>query len=83
MVGSLADAAHSPFEGHVAMDRIANLSSEFLDFLFFWNALDLERKLQSFLGYCDGICAHESFGGSTPWEEAGMPRLGYSTLCSR
>ena len=61
---------------------IGTIRREFLDRPFFWNALDLERKLQAIGGFCNGSRVHLLLGGSTPEEEAGKARPGCATLGS-
>ena len=53
---------------------IGTIRRELLDRLFFWNALDLERKLQEFRGYYNDSRVHQSLSGNTPAEQAGKPR---------
>lgn len=68
---------------HPFVERlIGTIRRELLDRLFFWNALDLERKLQAFRGYYNGSRVHQSLGGGTPEEKAGTPRTGYAALDS-
>ena len=61
---------------------IGTVRREFLDRTFFWNALDLERKLQEFRDYCNGSRVHQSLGGSTPAEQAGHSRQSCAALDS-
>jgi putative transposase len=73
---------HAPVS-HPFIERLmGTVRREFLDRMFFWNALALERKLQAFHGYYNGSRVHQSLGGSTPEETAGKPRLGCATLDS-
>jgi len=44
---------------------------EFLDHVFFWNANDLERKLEGFRQYCNAHRVHTSLDGNTRSEIAG------------
>jgi hypothetical protein len=44
---------------------------EFLDHILFWNAVDLERKLNEFKGYYNHERVHASLDGDTPAEAAG------------
>ena len=68
---------------HPFVERlIGTIRREFLDRTFFWNALDLERKLQEFRGYYNGSRVHQSLDGSTPAEQAGQPRPGCAALDS-
>ena len=60
---------------HPFVERlIGTIRRELLDRMLFWNALDLERKLQEFRGYYNGSRVHQSLSGSTPAEQAGKSR---------
>ena len=49
---------------HPFVERlIGTVRREFLDHVFFWNALDLERKLQEFRGYYNSSRVHQSLAG--------------------
>src|ERR1700690_570233 len=50
---------------------IGSLRREYLDHLFYWNAGDLERKLELFRRYFNATRAHQGLGGDTPEEKAG------------
>jgi putative transposase len=66
---------------HPFVERlIGTVRREYLDRMFFWNALDLERKLQAFSLYYNHGRIHQSLGGSTPEERAGKPRPGCATF---
>ncbi|HHJ18044.1 MAG TPA: hypothetical protein ENJ80_15265, partial [Gammaproteobacteria bacterium] len=47
---------------------IASLRREFLDHTLFWNATDLERKLETFRQYYNTHRVHSSLDGDTPSE---------------
>ena len=54
---------------HPFVERlIGTLRREFLDHLLFWNAGDLERKLEDFQHYYNPHRVHASLGGQTPAE---------------
>jgi hypothetical protein len=44
---------------------------EYLDRVFFWNAVDLARKLGEFRDYYNEHRVHSSLGGTTPAQRAG------------
>jgi hypothetical protein len=50
---------------------IGSLRRELLDQVFFWNAVDLESKLEDFKQYYNGHRVHSSLGGNTPAEISG------------
>jgi transposase InsO family protein len=59
---------------HPFVERlIGSLRREYLDHLFYWNAGDLERKLELFRSYFNATRAHQGLGGDTPEEKAGGP----------
>ena len=52
---------------HPFVERlIGTVRREFLDRTPFWNARDLERKLDSFKAYYNGSRAHRALGAQTP-----------------
>ena len=50
---------------------IGTIRREYLDRLLFWNDSDLERKLESFKEYYNGVRIHPSLNQQTPEETAG------------
>ena len=57
---------------HPFIERlIGTLRREFLDHVFFWNANDLERKLEGFRQYYNAHRVHTSLDGNTPSETTG------------
>ena len=57
---------------HPFIERlIGTIRREFLDPTLFWNAVDLERKLETFKDYYNRSRTHASLGGSTPAETGG------------
>jgi len=57
---------------HPFIERlIGTLRREFLDHVFFWNAHDLEKKLEGFRQYYNAHRVHTSLNGATPSEAAG------------
>jgi putative transposase len=57
---------------HPFVERlIGSLRREYLDLLFFWNAADLERKLELFRRYFNETRVHQGLGGDTSEEKAG------------
>ena len=52
---------------HPFIERlIGTIRREFLDHTLFWNAVDLERKLEIFKDYYNRSRTHTSLGGNTP-----------------
>ncbi len=61
---------------HPFIERlIGTIRREFLDHLFFWNARDLESKLEEFQHYYNHHRVHASLGGQTPAEVHGAPTV--------
>ena len=57
---------------HPFVERlIGTLRREYLDHVFFWNARDLERKLEEFRDYYNCHRVHTSLDGDTPAEVSG------------
>ena len=50
---------------------IGTIRREFLDHTLFWNAVDLERKLEIFKDYYNRSLTHASLGGNTPADIGG------------
>ena len=56
------------------MERlIGTVRREYLDQLFFWNRVDLERKLEQFKSYYNQRRVHQSLDRATPEEKGGRP----------
>ena len=59
---------------HPFIERlIGTIRREYLDREFFWNAMDLTRKLATFQGYYNVHRVHRSLAGDTPAQCAGAP----------
>ena len=66
---------------HPFVERlIGTIRREYLDHTFFWNAVDLERKLDEFQGYYNAYRVHRSLDGITPTKRAGAPSPAPATL---
>jgi hypothetical protein len=52
---------------------IGTIRREYLDHVFFWNAIDLTRKLDAFADYYNAHRVHRSLHGATPEQRAGAP----------
>ena len=70
-------------ESHPFIERlIGTLRREYLDHVFFWNALDLERKLKAFAIYYNSHRVHQSLSGITPDDKSGKPHSACAALAS-
>jgi transposase InsO family protein len=57
---------------HPFVERlIGTIRRECLDRVFFWNAVDLARKLEAFRDYYNGHRVHRAIAGLTPAQFAG------------
>jgi transposase InsO family protein len=60
---------------HPFVERlIGTIRREYLDYVFFWNAADLARKLGEFRDYYNEHRVHRSLAGTTPAQRAGSSR---------
>jgi len=48
--------------------------------MFFWNAVDLTRKLGEFRDYYNAYCVHRALAGSMPAQRAGAPSRAAAAL---
>jgi hypothetical protein len=62
--------------------RIGTISREYLDRMFFWNRVDLERKLEVFASYDNAFRVHQGLGGHTPEDAAGGAMSPSASLCN-
>jgi putative transposase len=66
---------------HPFIERlIGTVRREYLDHVFFWNAIDLTRKLDAFADYYNTHRVHRSLGGTTPARRAGAPSSATAAL---
>ena len=69
---------------HPFIERlIRTVRREYLDHVFFWNAIDLARKLDAFADYYNAHRVHRSLDGSTPARRActSSPPAARAALC--
>jgi transposase InsO family protein len=66
---------------HPFVERlIGTIRREYLDHVLFWNASDLERKLENFRQYYDAYRVHTSLDGNTPSETSGETSMRRAAL---
>jgi len=70
-IDEIKTVPHVPVSHPFVERLIGTIRREFLDHVFFWNTLDLERKLGEFQHYYNEKRVHASLGGDTPAEVAG------------
>ncbi len=66
---------------HPFVERlIGTVHREYLDHIYFWNAHDLERKLEAFRKYYNQNRVHQSLAGNTPAVVSGISQTQYADL---
>ena len=70
-VEEIKTVPHTPVSHPFVERLIGTLRREFLDHLLFWNARDLDRKLEEFREYYNDYRVHTSLDGDTPMEFSG------------
>jgi transposase InsO family protein len=66
---------------HPFIERlIGTVRREYLDHVFFWNAIDLVRKLEEFKDYYNTRRVHRALAGFTPAQRAGAPARAHSAI---
>ena len=66
---------------HPFIERlIGTIRREYLDHTFFWNSIDLHRKLEEFRAYYKSARVHRSIDGTTPENRAGNSLPSKATL---
>ena len=70
-IDELKTVPYTPISHPFVEGLIGSLRRELLDQVFFWNTVDLERKLRSFQLYYNHSRTHASLNGNTPAETSG------------
>jgi transposase InsO family protein len=66
---------------HPFVERlIGTIRREYLDRVFFWNSVDLARKLGEFGDYYNAVRVHRSLDGATPANRAGASYIASAAL---
>jgi transposase InsO family protein len=79
-IDELKAVPYTPISHPFVERLIGSLRRELLDQVFFWNVVDLERKLKSYQRYFNHSRTHASLGGRTPAEKCGDVVTHRSTL---
>jgi len=74
-VQEIKSVPYVPFSHPFVERLIGTIRREYLDHALFWNASDLERKLEEFRHYYNSYRVHTSLDGDTPSEISGEPIL--------
>jgi putative transposase len=72
-VEEIKSVPHAPMSHPFVERLIGTIRREYLDRIFFWNSLDLERKLMEFQLFYNDNRTHRSLNGATPAERTGRP----------
>ncbi len=70
-INEIKTVAHVPLSHPFVERLIGTIRREYFDQVFFWNAVDLEGKLNDFREYFNNLRTHSSLDGATPAEAAG------------
>jgi transposase InsO family protein len=70
-IDELKTIPYTPISHPFVERLIGSIRRELLDQVFFWNTIDLERKLRTFERYFNHSRTHASLDGSTPAERSG------------
>ena len=72
-IEEIKSAPYAPVSHPFVERLIGTIRREYLDRMFFWNAVDLKRKLGEFKDYYNADRVHRALAGSTPAHRAGAP----------
>jgi len=69
-IGEIKSVPYAPVSHPFVERLIGTVRREYLDHVFFWNAIDLARKLDAFANYYNAHRVHRSLDGTTPARRA-------------
>ena len=72
-IEELKSVPYTPVSHPFVERLIGTIRREYLDRAFFWNTVDLARKLHDFKIYYNADRVHRSLDGDTPAQRAGTP----------
>jgi len=81
-IESVRSVPYAPVSRPFVERLIGTIRREYLDRLFFWNAVDLASKPEQFRAYYNELRVHQSLEGATPAEKGGG-RVGPSAQLDR
>jgi putative transposase len=79
-IDAVRSVPHVPVSHPFVERLIGTIRREYLDHLFFWNARDLERKLDEFKSYFNEVRVHAGIGGTTPHHHADLAESKIASL---
>ena len=71
-IEEIKSVPHTPTSHPLVERLIGTIRREYLDRLFFWNSVDLTRKLDAFRDYYNDFRVHRSLEGATPMQHGGV-----------
>ena len=71
-IDEIKSVPYAPVSHPFIEQLIGTVHREYLDRLFFWNSVDLTRKLEAFRDHYNEFRVHRSLDGTTPAQRAGM-----------
>ena len=72
-IEEIKSVAYAPVSHPFVERLIGTIRREYLDRVFFWNSIDLMRKLEAFRVYYNAHRVHRALAGSTPTQRTGAP----------
>ena len=72
-VEEIKSVPHAPMSHPFVERLIGTIRREYLDRTFFWNSIDLDRKLKDIQIYYNCYRVHRALNGATPAVRAGIP----------
>ena len=79
-VTGIKTVAYVPLSHPFVERLVGTIRCEYLDRLFFWNSVDLPRKLGELGDYYNAFRVHRSLDGTTPAQCAGAPAPASTSL---
>lgn len=79
-VEAIKSVPYAPVSHPFVERLIGTIRREYLDRVFFWNALDLARKLSDYKDYYNAYRVHRSLAGTTPAQCAGAASAAPASL---
>lgn len=70
-VEEIKSVPYAPMSHPFVERLIGTIRREYFDRMFFWNSIDLHRKLENFRNYYNGARVHRALDGATPANRAG------------
>ncbi len=79
-IDEIKSLPHAPVSHPFVERLIGTIRREYLDRAFFWDAVDVVRKLGEFRDYYNAHRVHRSLGGTTPAQRAGASSPALASL---